>query len=325
MSAIAHFFQIFFFFLVSLAFYSWSNLKFIPLLLVLGIITYLSGFFYKKAERYRKTLMWVFMVLELAPVLVSWILKMAAMTGAMEGIILPLGLSFFTLQAMTYTEAVYKKKMPVEDNILNILLFVSFFPCISSGPIQRTEKLLPQIKAKKSFNYDNAANGLRLMGWGFMKKLVIADNLAMYIQSARTFEGEKYGTALLLTAVFYLFQLYLDFSGYSDIVTGAAKALGYDLGMNFNRPYLSHSIGEFWNRWHISLSSWLRDYVYIPLGGSRVAPVRIYLNLIITFVVSGLWHGTGLTWLIWGLFHGLCLCIERAQALEKRKMPHGRS
>ena len=305
-------------FLASMAFYSYANLKFLPILLILGIITYFSGILYNKLRSHKKIWMIIFIVLQLLPLFASFALKVYARYGGAFDLILPLGLSFFTLQAMTYTEAVYHGRIPVEYNVLNVLLFVCFFPCISSGPIQRAEKLLPQIRAEKQFDYNKAADGLRLMGFGFMKKLVIADNPAIYIRSVRGFEGDKYGLALFLSAVFYSFQLYLDFSGYSDIVIGAATALGYDLGENFHRPYLSHSVGEFWNRWHSSLSSWLRDYIYIPLGGSRTSKIKIYRNILITFAVSGLWHGTGITWLIWGLFHGICLCIERAIGFGKK-------
>ncbi|WP_026488667.1 MBOAT family O-acyltransferase [Butyrivibrio sp. XBB1001] len=312
-------------FLASVVFYAWDDVRFIPVLLVLGIVTYVSGLVLEgvgNGEKSRGTALYVlFMVLELGPIVVARFIGLFSSVGVIgaRNLLVPLGLSFFTLQAFTYTDAVYRGRLKADRNILNVLTFVSLFPCVSSGPIQRAEKLLPQIqKVERSFDYDEATDGLKLIVWGLVKKLVIADNLAIYIQNVRGAET-SYGSALLLSAIFYSFQLYLDFSGYSDIVIGAAKALGFDLGLNFDHPYLSQSVGEFWRRWHISLSSWLRDYVYIPLGGSRVSPWKIYRNLLITFAVSGLWHGAGITWIIWGLYHGAWLCIERALG-SSRKM-----
>ncbi|MCR5155488.1 MAG: MBOAT family protein [Butyrivibrio sp.] len=273
-----------------------------------------------KASSGKKPIMMLFVAMELLPLLSYRVIGLRAdlfsvPTGDM---IIPLGLSFFSLQAVTYTVGVYKGEVDVEKNPLIVLLFISFFPCISSGPIARAGKLLPQFRENKTFDYDAAADGFRLLGWGLLKKLVIADNLAMYIGAVRGAEGEKTGLALLLAALLYSFQLYLDFSGYSDIVIGCAKALGFELEKNFDHPYMSRSIGEFWRRWHISLSSWLKDYVYIPLGGSRVGALRRNLNTLVTFAVSGLWHGAGVTWIVWGLFHGVCLCVENITGLGKR-------
>ncbi len=206
--------------------------------------------------------------------------------------------------------------MNAEKDIITVLTFVSFFPCISSGPIQRAKELIPMIKNPKEFDYEQVTDGLKLMAWGFFKKLVIADNLAAYISGVRETDNTPYGLAVLLAAIIYSFQLYMDFSGYSDIAIGSAKALGFDLKKNFDHPYLSGSVGEFWRRWHISLSGWLRDYVYIPLGGNRKGDFRKNLNLLITFAISGLWHGAGITWIIWGVYHGICLCMENI--LKKR-------
>ena len=305
-------------FLASLIFYAWSGVVFVPVIIGFGLVTYASGFIIEKLgadskyDSIRKAVMIVFVAVELLPICIVRVLGVIFRYSNHKEMLIPLGLSFFSLQIVTYTVGVYKKKIPAEKDILNILLFVCFFPCVSSGPIQRAENLIPQIKKEKAFDYERAVRGLILMAWGFMKKLVLADNLALYIDSVRGAEGEKYGTALLLTVILYSFRLYFDFSGYSDIVTGCAKAIGYDIGKNFDHPYLSHSVGEFWRRWHISLSSWLRDYVYIPLGGSRTREWKIYRNLIITFAISGIWHGAGITWILWGLFHGICLCFERA-------------
>ena len=307
----------------SLAFYACSGLVYVPLLLAVGILTYLSGLAIKRSEKHRKLLLTIFVLLELLPLILNKILGFGSIYFGLSGksILAALGLSFFTLQAVTYTCSVYKNELEPEKSFLNVMLFVSFFPSISSGPILRAKDFIPQIKKEKKFDYEESAKGLITMGWGFVKKLVLADNLAYYISSVRGNGSEAYGLALLLTAILYSFQLYLDFSGYSDIVIGCAGTLGYDLGRNFDHPYLSGSVGEFWRRWHISLSSFLRDYVYIPLGGSRTKEWKIYRNLMVTFLASGIWHGTGITWIVWGAFHGICLCFERFFKAGKKKNP----
>ena len=187
-----------------------------------------------------------------------------------------------------------------------------FFPVISSGPIQRAEKLLPQFKTVRNFDYDNVTDGMKIFAWGMFKKLCIADRISIYVNYVYGSAADQYGIALLFATILYSFQIYCDFSGYTDMAIGIARYLGFDIGKNFDHPYLSKSVGEFWRRWHISLSSWLRDYVYIPLGGSRVALPRIYLNILITFLVSGIWHGSTWNFVIWGLLHGIFQCIGRA-------------
>ncbi len=298
--------------LVSLAFYSYSNLRFICIPLGVGLVTYLSGIVIPRSGNHKKLLTTLFVIIELLP-----ILSARSLTFMGSDLIIPLGISFFTLQAVTYTYGIYKGNLETEKSLLTILAFVTFFPSISSGPIQRAKELIPQLNSTEhEFSYDEATDGLKLIAWGAFKKLVIADNLAVYIRGVSGAEGSSYGIAVLLAAVMYSFQLYMDFSGYSDIAIGSARALGFDVKKNFDHPYLSKSLGEFWRRWHISLSSWLRDYVYIPLGGSRKGEFKRYRNLLITFAVSGLWHGAGITWIVWGLYHGLVLCLENL--LKKR-------
>lgn len=216
-----------------------------------------------------------------------------------------------------------QKKVGPEGSLLNVALFLSFFPIISSGPIQRAGNLIPQLKRVHRFDYDQATDGMKLFAWGLFKKLCVADRIAAYVNYVYGNAGSQYGTALLLATVLYSFQIYCDFSGYSDMAIGVAKYCGFDVGKNFDHPYLAQSVGDFWRRWHISLSSWLRDYVYIPLGGSRVALPRIYFNLLATFLVSGLWHGAGWTFVVWGLLHGLYQCAGRIAKplLEKAKIP----
>lgn len=204
-----------------------------------------------------------------------------------------------------------------------VALFISFFPTISSGPIQRPQSLIPQLKTVHNFDYDSATDGLKLFVWGMFKKLCIADKIALYVNFVYGNACEQNSFALLLATILYSFQIYCDFSGYSDMAIGVARYFGFDVGKNFDHPYLSQSVGEFWRRWHISLSSWLRDYVYIPLGGSRVAMPRIYLNILITFFISGIWHGSGWNFIVWGLLHGFYLCAERFSkpVSEKIKIP----
>ena len=222
-------------------------------------------------------------------------------------IILPVGLSFHTFQAMSYTFDVYARKAPAEHSLLNYALYVAFFPQMVAGPIERPNQLLPQFHREPTPNLASVRSGLTLGMWGLFKKMVIADGVASYVNMIYSRPRGYAGSALLLATFLFGIQIYCDFSGYTDIALGLAQMMGYELRINFRQPYLSRSIGEFWRRWHISLSSWFRDYLYIPLGGNRVPVARNYLNLMITFLVSGLWHGllglscfgvdfTALTW-----------------------------
>lgn len=220
-------------------------------------------------------------------------------------VILPVGISFYTFQAVGYVVDVYRGQAPAEKHIGYYALFVSFFPLLISGPIERAGNLLPQFYEEHRFRYENAADGLKRMAAGFFKKLVIADLISVKIEPVFAHVRGFNGFALLLSTVLFAIQIYCDFSGYSDIAIGAARMLGYRVRENFACPYFSRSIREFWRRWHISLSSWFSDYVYIPLGGSRVPTARHLLNLMITFAVSGLWHGANWTYLAWGALHGL--------------------
>lgn len=226
-------------------------------------------------------------------------------------IILPVGISFYTFQTLSYTIDIYKKKISPTKDILSFLAFVSFFPQLVAGPIERASHLLKQFQYKKTFNYNQNISGLRLVLWGFFKKVVIADNFGVLADSCFNIETPISGLTTTLGALFFAFQIYADFSGYSDIAIGIARMMGFDLMTNFKTPYFSRSFSEFWRRWHISLSTWFRDYLYIPLGGNKVKSYRIYLNIFITFLVSGLWHGANFTFIIWGALHGLVLLIEK--------------
>ncbi len=219
-------------------------------------------------------------------------------------ILLPIGLSFHTFQAMSYTIEVYRGNQPPERHFGIYALYVMFYPQLVAGPIERPQNILHQFYEKHEFDYERVIDGLKMMLWGFFKKLVIADRLSIYVNAVYNNAHEHNATTLLVATLFFSFQIYCDFSGYSDIAIGSAKVMGFTLMQNFRRPYLARNIQEFWQRWHISLSTWFRDYLYIPLGGNRVNPVRRYLNIMIVFMVSGLWHGANWTYIVWGALHG---------------------
>lgn len=222
-------------------------------------------------------------------------------------LLLPMGISFYTFQTLSYTIDVYRGKKKPEKHFGIFALYVSFFPQLVAGPIERSERLLPQFYTKKKFNYERTVYGLKRMMWGMFKKVVIADRLAEYVNRVYNNPENFEGFSFIIATIFFAFQIYCDFSGYSDIAIGSAKILGFDLMENFKRPYFSKSIAEFWKRWHISLSTWFRDYLYISLGGNRVSRLRHYFNLFFTFLVSGLWHGANWTFIIWGMLHGFYL------------------
>ncbi len=226
-------------------------------------------------------------------------------------ILLPIGLSFHTFQAMSYTIEVYRGNQKAERHFGIYSLYVMFYPQLVAGPIERPQNLLPQFRVKHKFNADNFKIGLSQMAFGFFKKVVIADRLAMAVDYSFANAENQSGLSLAVSAVFYSFQIYCDFSGYSDIAIGAARIMGFKLMTNFNAPYFSRSISEFWKRWHISLSTWFRDYLYFPLGGNRMKNHRVYFNLFIVFLISGLWHGANWTFVIWGSIHGVLMIIER--------------
>lgn len=227
-------------------------------------------------------------------------------------ILLPIGLSFHTFQAMSYTIEVYRGNQKAERHFGIYALYVMFYPQLVAGPIERPQNVLHQFHEKHTFNYDNVSSGLKLMLWGFFKKVVIADRLAIGVDEVYNHLHSYTGVALITATLFFAIQIYCDFSGYSDIALGAAKVMGFTLMVNFNRPYAAQSISEFWSRWHISLSTWFRDYLYIPLGGNRVKIPRLYFNLFIVFLISGLWHGANWTFIIWGALHGFYLIFALA-------------
>ena len=249
---------------------------------------------------------------------------------ALLAILLPVGLSFHTFQAMSYTIEVYRRRVPAEKNLLEYALYVAFFPQMVAGPIERPYELLPQFHREPRVTLEGVRAGMVQALWGLFKKMVIADNVADFVRLIYDTPRHYNGAALVLATLLFSIQIYCDFSGYTDIALGLARMMGYELRINFMQPYFSRSVGEFWRRWHISLSTWFRDYVYIPLGGNRVTLPRHYGNLMITFVISGLWHGANWTFVVWGFLHGLYLIVAQttapfaaqlAQRLGLRRVP----
>lgn len=227
-------------------------------------------------------------------------------------IILPVGISFYTFQTLSYTIDIYRKKMQPTKDPIAFFAFVAFFPQLVAGPIERASHLLPQFFSTYKFNYEQVKSGLLLIAFGLFKKMVIADRAALYVNEVYNNPSSYEGVETMIATFLFAFQIYCDFSGYSDIAIGTARTMGFSLMKNFDSPYLSKSITEFWRRWHISLSTWFRDYVYIPLGGSKKGKLKTYSNLFIVFLVSGLWHGAAMTFIIWGAIHGIIIVFEKA-------------
>lgn len=306
-------------------FYMSWNVKYVFLILFTTIISYMAAILLEKTESIRNKkgilvgtavaclgVLFFFKYFNFVSGSVTAILKLftVQMNPILLNLLLPVGISFYTFQTLSYVIDVYKGDVKAEHHFGYYAAFISFFPQLVAGPIERTNNLLPQIRAEHRFNYDQATYGLKLMAWGYFKKIVISDTLSQFVSKVYDAPQGFSGFALVLATVFFSLQIYCDFSGYSDIAVGTAKLLGINLMTNFKSPYFSQSIKEFWSRWHISLSTWFRDYVYIPLGGSRLGKIRHGVNLLITFLVSGLWHGANWTFVIWGAIHGLGQVVE---------------
>ena len=236
---------------------------------------------------------------------------------------IPIGISFYTFQALGYLWDVYYKRQEAERDFLTYALFVSFFPSILSGPINKASLLIPQLKRTRPyFNYPKAVVGMRMLLWGMFMKVVVADRAGLYVDSIFNSYTHYNGMTCFVASLFYTVQIYADFAGYSLMALGVGKTLGFDLTENFHRPYFAVSVTDFWRRWHISLSTWLKDYVYIPLGGSRCSKVRNYWNIFVTFLVSGIWHGANWTFIVWGILHGVAQIIEKM--LRQQRCNYGR-
>ena len=281
-------------------------------------------------KKRRKRLVWCFALLALLPLLVfkyyNFVndsltdgLAVIGLKFALPGLnwAVPVGISFFTFQAVGYMLDVYHGRVKVEKNLLDYLLFVSFFPQVTSGPISTAEDLMPQIKTSHKFDYEQGKQGLKQLLWGMFIKLVIADRLGMFVDTIYANYTHYSGATCFVASVFYTLQIYCDFSGYSLMAIGIARTLVFNLIDNFRRPYLATSITDFWKRWHISLTRWLTREVYIPMGGSRCSKPRTYWNIFVTFLVSGIWHGANWTFIVWGIMHGVLQIVEKALGWHK--------
>jgi len=306
--------------IASYVFYGWWDWRFLSLIFVSTLIDYSIGITLQKtnAKKTRQLLLALSLLFNLGMLgffkyynffIDNWVELWAnfgiAMNRSSLNIILPVGISFYTFQTLSYTLDIYRKKITPTKDFIAFASFVSFFPQLVAGPIERASNLLPQFHKKRSFQYDAAVSGMKLILWGLFKKIVIADNCAMYVNEIFGNYEDQSGLTLVLGALYFTFQIYGDFSGYSDIAIGTARLFGFNLMRNFNYPYFSRDIAEFWRRWHISLSTWFRDYLYIPLGGSRGTRLNQLRNILIIFLVSGFWHGANWTFLFWGGINAL--------------------
>jgi len=304
----------------SYVFYGWWDWRFLSLIVFSSLVDYTIGLQLNKAAQpsKRKLLLWSSILVNLGFLgffkyynffIDSFVDAFSFFGSSIQpntlDIILPVGISFYTFQTLSYTIDVYKRKLEPTQDIISFLAFVSFFPQLVAGPIERATNLLPQFFKKRQFHYSQAVDGCRQILWGFFKKVVIADNCAEYANQIFNNSSEHTGSTLLIGALFFTFQIYGDFSGYSDIAIGTSRLFGFNLKQNFAFPYFSRDIAEFWRRWHISLSTWFRDYLYIPLGGSQGGTWMKVRNTFIIFLVSGFWHGANWTFIIWGFLNAL--------------------
>ena len=316
--------------LASLTFYSFWNVKYTLLMVFSIFVTYMTGLYIEKNRGQVKKMKLAVFLCFFINLGILFIFKyfnfFADLLNNFSGkdfnlaidVLLPVGISFYTFQALGYTIDVYRKDIRAEENFIDYALFVSFFPQLVAGPIERSVNLLPQIKKPRKFSYDNLVKGLVLFFYGMFLKLIIADRAAILVNEVfgnyKNFSRE----ILIISGILFTLQIYCDFYSYSIMAKGSAKILGIDLMDNFKEPLLSKSITEFWRRWHISLSTWFKDYLYIPLGGNRRGKLRKYFNLLVVFLVSGLWHGAELSFVLWGLIHGVFNVLENILGINKK-------
>ena len=306
--------------IASYIFYGWWDWRFLSLIIFSTLIDYSIGVFLFKENnaKRRKLFLWISIGINLSFLgffkyynfFVDSFISAFSFFGSNTSfsplnIILPVGISFYTFQTLSYTIDIYKRKLIPTNDVISFAAFVSFFPQLVAGPIERATHLLPQFYKKRHFDYKQAISGVNLIIWGLFKKMVISDNAALIVNGVFANYTNESSLSLLLGMLLFSFQIYCDFSGYSDIAIGISRLLGFDLMNNFKFPYFSKNIREFWNRWHISLSTWFRDYLYIPLGGSKVSTQRRLINIFVVFLVSGLWHGANWTFVFWGFLHAL--------------------
>jgi len=305
--------------IASYVFYGWWDWRFLLLIAFTSFCSWGSGILIDKSREFsvKRSIFWLWLniainigilaVFKYYDFFTSEFCRLFGLSsdGLLIKIILPVGISFYTFQALSYSIDVYRGNIKPTKDIIAFFAYIAFFPQLVAGPIERATNLLPQFLRNRKFSYEQGADGMRQILWGLFKKIVIADNCALYVNQVWETYDTQSGSTLLLAAVLFAFQIYGDFSGYSDIAIGTAKLFGIKLMRNFNNPYFSRDIAEFWRRWHISLTTWFRDYVYIPLGGSRVGKWKIVRNTFVIFLVSGIWHGANWTFLAWGAYHAL--------------------
>ncbi len=304
--------------LASYVFYGWWNWACCGLMLGLTLVSHFCSLHLEGRHRRAVLLLGV-----AVPLLILGIFKYfnffvdsfcqafgIARAGTLN-ILLPVGISFYTFQSLSYTIDVSRGRIAPERDFIRTALYVSFFPQLVAGPIVKAGEFIPQLHEERSIRLKNLEPGVQIFAFGLFKKMVLADNLSVFVDAVHRAPAAYSGLTLLLSAYAYAIQIYCDFSGYSDMAVGCARILGYDLPRNFNLPYLSKNVSEFWKRWHISLSSWLQQYLYIPLGGNRRGTARTYLNLMLTMLIGGLWHGANWTFVAWGGLHGLALCVHK--------------
>lgn len=316
--------------LASYVFYGWFNIGFLLVLLYVTLVNYITGGLLLKEAMHRKRTLGIGVVLSLLPLLcykytafiITSIQQLCGITSNAEwlsGWVMPIGISFFTFQALSYSIDVYRGKITERYSLPDFMLFVAFFPTVLSGPIEKARNLLPQLRAYRAMTANAFMEGAVTFIWGLFKKIVIADRLCAYVDFA--YAGAEYqsGATLALAAVMYSIQIYCDFSGYSDMAWGVAKALGFDVTRNFRFPYFATTIKEFWRRWHISLTSWFTEYVYFSLGGNRVRlKARWVFNISMVFILSGIWHGASWNFLLWGCLHAIYYLIEHACGIQRK-------
>ncbi len=312
--------QNFFILVASYVFYGWWDYRFLGLIAFSTLVDYGVGRALSKTSNRsrRKLFLGISLTINLGllgvfkyynffleSLVSAWGRLGIELQASTLNIILPVGISFYTFQTLSYTIDIYRKQLNPEQSLINFAAYVAFFPQLVAGPIERASNLLPQFSRKRIFNYNQACSGIYLIIWGLFKKVVIADNCAYFVNQIFESHTSFAAPELAIGAVLFAFQIYGDFSGYSDIAIGTARLFGFDLRTNFKFPYFSKNIGDFWRRWHISLSSWFRDYVYIPLGGSRGSRFTHLRNVFIIFLTSGFWHGANWTFIVWGGIHAL--------------------
>lgn len=316
-------------------FYGWAGWFCLGALLLLTAAHYVLGIFIERSRGRMKvcgmslgvaSVLLMLYALKYHTVINQWIGDLIHLSPGRSDLfnfqwIMPIGVSFYALQSLGYLIDVYRRTIKAEYHLGHYALYVAFFPQLVAGPIERSTELLPQVASTKKFDHAQCVTGLRLMLWGFFKKLVVADRISVAVDLVYQNPGVYNGATLLVATYLFAFQILLDFSAYTDIARGGARMLGFRLRRNFRQPYCATSVTDFWRRWHMSLSTWFRDYVYIPMGGNRVGKIAFARNLLVVFALSGLWHGAGFNFLFWGILHGLLMLVERVFVARRSGLP----